>query len=66
MSAVNSLLGSGPFSMPSGISSETTSVSTASGALGLFNRPSVNLKRRHEDSTPLMSEETHFGKTRVV
>ncbi|CAI8603048.1 unnamed protein product [Vicia faba] len=38
----------------------------ASGALGLFNRPSVNLKRRHEDSTPLMNEETHFGKTHVV
>ncbi|KAI5404658.1 uncharacterized protein LOC127078366 [Lathyrus oleraceus] len=48
-----------------GNSSGPTSVSTASGALGHFNRPSVNLKRRHEDLTPLMSEEAHLGKTHV-
>ncbi|KAI5412613.1 hypothetical protein KIW84_057319 [Lathyrus oleraceus] len=29
-------------------------------------KPSVNFKRRHEDSPPLMSEETHLGKTHVV
>ncbi|CAK8568114.1 unnamed protein product [Lathyrus sativus] len=64
-SSVKSSLGSGSFSKPNGTSSGPTSVSTASGALDLFNRPSVNLKRRHEDSTPLMSAETHIGKTHV-
>ncbi|KAI5401478.1 hypothetical protein KIW84_066083 [Lathyrus oleraceus] len=29
-------------------------------------KPSVHFKRRHEDSPPLMSEETHLGKTHVV
>ncbi|PNX93232.1 curved DNA-binding protein [Trifolium pratense] len=53
MSAVNSLVGS----MPGGISG---------GALGSFTRPSVNLKRKYEDSAPVMREEVHFGKTHAV
>jgi len=66
MSAVNSSLGSGAFSMPGGLSSVPTSVSTAGGVPGLFMRPSANLKRKHEDSAPVMREEMHFGKTHAV
>jgi hypothetical protein len=53
VSAVNSSLGS----MPSGISG---------GTLGSFTRPSANLKRKYEDSAPVMREEVHFGKTHAV
>ncbi|GAU26761.1 hypothetical protein TSUD_317590 [Trifolium subterraneum] len=49
----NSSLGS----MPGGISG---------GALGSFTRPSANLKRKYEDSAPVMREEVHFGKTHAV
>ncbi|WJX35021.1 hypothetical protein P8452_23068 [Trifolium repens] len=53
VSAVNSSLGS----MPSGISG---------GTLGSFTRQSANLKRKYEDSAPVMREEVHFGKTHAV
>ena len=67
MSSVNSSLGSSPFSMPGGISSVLSSVSTASGSLDLFTRMSTtNLKRKHEDSAHVMREEMHFGKTNAV
>ncbi|KAK7350709.1 hypothetical protein VNO77_09598 [Canavalia gladiata] len=64
MSAVNSSLGLGPFSTPGGIS--RTLSSTAAEAPGVFRMSSENLKRRHEDSTPVIREEAQFRKIHVV
>ena len=66
MSAVNSSFGSGPFFMPGGISSVTTSFSTAAEAPGVFRMPSDTLKRAREDSTPVMREEAYSGKTHAA
>lgn len=66
VSAVNSSLGSGIFSVPGGISNVQTSASTASEAPGVFRMSSENLKRRREDSTPVMWEEVHLGKPYAV
>ncbi|KAJ1405742.1 Chaperone protein DnaJ [Sesbania bispinosa] len=66
MSAVNSSLGSGPFSIPSGISSGLTSASAAAESPGFFRMSSENLKRKHEDSQPVMREGMHFVKTHAV
>ncbi|XP_027338425.1 uncharacterized protein LOC113852399 [Abrus precatorius] len=66
ISAVNLSRGSGPFSMHSGITSVPISASTAAEASGAFRMSSENLKRRHEDLTPVMKEEVHFGKTHAV
>ncbi|XP_061357625.1 uncharacterized protein LOC133301925 [Gastrolobium bilobum] len=63
---VNSSLGSGPFSMPGGISSVRTSASTAAEAPSVFGMSCKNLKRGREDSTPVIKEEAHFGKTHAV
>lgn len=66
MSSVNPSHWSGPFSMPAGISSVLASASAAAEAPGVFRMSSENLKRRHEDSTPVTREEAHFGKTHAV
>ncbi|KAJ1386196.1 hypothetical protein SESBI_41001 [Sesbania bispinosa] len=66
MSAVNSSLGSGPFSIPGGISSGLTSASAAAESPGFFRMSSENLKRKHEDSQPVMREGMHFVKTHAV
>ncbi|XP_004501706.1 uncharacterized protein [Cicer arietinum] len=63
MSAVNLPFGSRPFSMPGGISNVLSSVSSASGAPGVFRMPSESLKRKRGDSTPFMWEEVRSGKT---
>lgn len=61
MSSVNSAHGSGPFSMPSGISHIPTSASSAAEALGSFRMSYEALKRRYEDSA-VSREDAHFGK----
>ncbi|OIW03367.1 hypothetical protein TanjilG_29352 [Lupinus angustifolius] len=62
----NPSLGSGHFSMPGGISAVPTSASTAAEASGVYGMLSENLKRQREDSTPIIREEHHFGKTHAV
>ncbi|KAK7282048.1 hypothetical protein RIF29_10546 [Crotalaria pallida] len=64
--AVNSSLGSGPFSMPGGISSVPSTASATAEAPGVYGMSSQNLKRPREDSTSVISEEGHFGKTHAV
>ncbi|KHN23982.1 uncharacterized protein LOC114409951 [Glycine soja] len=66
MSAVNSSLGSGPFSMPDGISRVPASASSAAEAPGVFRMSSENLKRRHEDSATFLREDAHFGNAHAV
>ncbi|RDX96937.1 DnaJ-like subfamily B member 12, partial [Mucuna pruriens] len=66
MSTVNSSLGPGPFSMPNGISRVPTSASGAAEAPGVFRMSFENLNRKHENSTPVVREETHFGKAHAV
>ncbi|XP_020210931.1 uncharacterized protein LOC109795801 [Cajanus cajan] len=65
-SAVNSSLGSGPFSMPDNISRVPTSASCVAEAPGVFRMSSENLKRRREDSTPVLRDDVHFGKTHTA
>ncbi|TKY73651.1 hypothetical protein E2542_SST02406 [Spatholobus suberectus] len=43
-----------------------TSASSAAEAPGVFRMSSENLKRRNEDSTPVLGEDAHFGKTHAV
>jgi len=65
MPVVNSAHGSGPFSMPGGISHIPTSASSAAEGLGVFRMSYENLRRRHEDSA-VSREEAHFGKIHAV
>ncbi|KAE9608580.1 putative DnaJ domain-containing protein [Lupinus albus] len=62
----NPLLGSSHFSMPGGIYAVPTSASTAAEAPGVYGMLSENLKRQREDSTPIIREEHHFGKTHAL
>ncbi|OIV98210.1 hypothetical protein TanjilG_00082 [Lupinus angustifolius] len=63
MYAVNSSLWPGHLSMLGGISSVLVPASSAAEALGVYGMSSENLKRRYEDSTPVIREEDIVGKT---
>ncbi|OIW03369.1 hypothetical protein TanjilG_29354 [Lupinus angustifolius] len=66
MHSVNSSLGPGHFSTPGGISSVPTPASAASEEPAVYGMSSGNLKRRREDSTPIIREEGHFEKAHAV
>ncbi|KAE9604265.1 putative DnaJ domain-containing protein [Lupinus albus] len=65
MYAVNSSLWPGHLSMHGGISSVLVPASSAAEAPGVYGMSSENLKRRYDDSTPVIREEGIVGKTHV-
>ncbi|KAL2347048.1 hypothetical protein Fmac_001048 [Flemingia macrophylla] len=66
ISVVNSSLGLSLFSMPDNISSVLTSASNVEETPVVFRMSSENLKRRCEDSRPVLGEDVHFGKIYVA